>query len=193
MKIVDVMQMTDNRCLNMFEIRYQDMRGNEKRWHMVSRQRTPRCVTFEFDNPDAVVIIPFHEPSGKLVLIKEFRVPLGDYQYGFPAGLVDPGETVFGAAKRELEEETGLTATRLLFQRPPAYTSTGISDESVSMVNVACNGEPSQIHNESSEDIETILVSYAQVFVAHVRVVLQVVPGTMVADRSVVDDIAAVG
>jgi ADP-ribose diphosphatase len=28
------------------------------------------------------------------VVIKEFRVPVGGYMYGFPAGLLDPGEDI---------------------------------------------------------------------------------------------------
>lgn len=159
MKILNTKKATDNRYLNMFEVTYRDTRGVEKTWTLASRRDTPRCVSKAFDIPDAVVIVPFHLPTGKLVLINEFRVPLGDYQIGFPAGLVDAGETAAAATARELREETGLKVTQVHAIAPPAYTSTGLSDESVAMIHVSCTGAPSKRFTESSEDIETLLVS----------------------------------
>lgn len=126
---------------------------------MASRLAEPRCVSGDYGIPDAVIIVPLHESTGKLVLIKEFRVPIGDYQYGFPAGLVDPGESLSDATKRELKEETGLEMLKMNCEGPPVYSSSGLSDESVSMVYVTCEGEPSRKYNESSEDIETVLVT----------------------------------
>ncbi len=78
----------------MFELKYLDVNGHEKTWQIASRNARPKCVSKQFDLPDAVIIVPFHVQRNKLVIIREFRVPLGDYQYGFPAGLVDEGETV---------------------------------------------------------------------------------------------------
>lgn len=63
----------------------------------------------------AVVIIAEHE--GKLVLIEQARVPLGNRKcIELPAGLVgdeDPDATVEDTAIKELEEETGFTAERI--------------------------------------------------------------------------------
>lgn len=50
---------------------------------------------------NAVVIIAKVKDS--LVVIKEFRVPLNDYEWGLPAGLIDPGEDVKDCVKRELK------------------------------------------------------------------------------------------
>ncbi|NQU66008.1 MAG: NUDIX hydrolase, partial [SAR324 cluster bacterium] len=79
-----------------------------------------------------------------MVVIEEFRVPLGGYQFGFPAGLVDEGETIQETTKRELFEETGLNVTAFLRESPPVYSTSGLSDESVVMVYVECDGEPSK-------------------------------------------------
>jgi ADP-ribose pyrophosphatase len=164
LKIQKVNKITDCQHINMFEISYLDMNGEQKHWQMVSRCNEPKCVTGQFGIPDAVVIVPFHKKENKLVLIKEFRVAIGNYQYGFPAGLVDEGETIHQASQRELKEETGLNVTGFLKTGPPVYSSTGITDESVSMVYVECDGEPSNKHNESSEDITTILLSSKEAY-----------------------------
>ena len=159
MEIKNVEKITDCRHLNLYEISYINRNGMEKLWHIASRGDQPKCVTGQFDMPDAVVIVPFHKEKDKLVIIQEFRVPLGGYQYGFPAGLVDKGETIQQTCIRELKEETGLNATRIKKISPPVYSSSGMTDESVSMVYVECDGTPSNKGNEGSEDITTIFMT----------------------------------
>jgi len=48
------------------------------------------------------------------VIIEQFRAPVGKYVIELPAGLIDGGETPEDAAIRELEEETGFKATKVL-------------------------------------------------------------------------------
>lgn len=159
MKILSVRKLSDRQYLNLFEVRYLDRNGDERIWDTVSRAPMAKCETQAFDLPDAVVMVGFHVQQRKLVIIREFRVPLGGYQYGFPAGLVDPGETAEGACRREMIEETGLTVTDIIRTSPPIYSSSGITDESVTMIYLNCTGTPSRAGNHSVEDIETILVS----------------------------------
>ncbi len=159
MKITTARKITDSLHLNLFEIGYTNTRDEESLWTIASRASQPKCMTGRYDPPDAVVIVPFHKKLEKLVIIKEFRVPLGGLQYGFPAGLVDPGETTDQAVKRELKEETGLDLLTILKTSPPVYSSSGMTDESVSMVYVECNGTPCADANEASELIETIFVT----------------------------------
>ena len=54
-------------------------------------------------------------PDGRGLLIKANRYPAGEDIWEFPRGVPDPGETFEQAAKRELFEESGLTASRLSF------------------------------------------------------------------------------
>lgn len=162
MKIQSVRKITDLPYLNLFEIRYQDTEGAERLWRFASRNAVPVCAPNAAEAthaPDAAVIVPFHVAKNRLVIIREFRVTLGDYQYGFPAGLVERGETLEACAERELQEETGLAVTRWIKAGPPVYSSSGLTDESVSLVYVECDGEPSRTGNTASEDIETLLVS----------------------------------
>jgi ADP-ribose pyrophosphatase len=51
--------------------------------------------------------------DNKVVLIREYRHPLGRVIHDLPGGSAKPGETLEAAAQRELEEEAGYTAGRL--------------------------------------------------------------------------------
>jgi ADP-ribose pyrophosphatase len=159
MKIKGSRKLTAEKWLNLFEVRYIARTGNEKSWQMASRLNEPKCITGGFHRPDAVVIVPFHCVRDKLVITREYRVPLDGYEYGFPAGLVDKGESVEQAARRELIEETGLTVSRFIKVSPPIYSSAGMTDESVAMVYVECEGEPSNSANTDSELIEIRFIS----------------------------------
>jgi ADP-ribose pyrophosphatase len=158
-KIKGAQKLTRQKWLNLFEVRFVDKNGEEKSWQTASREKEPKCVTGRFERPDAVIIIGLYKPDHRLVITKEYRVPLGDFEYGFPAGLVDSGETVQEAACRELKEETGLNITRFIRIGPPIYSSAGMTDESVAMVYVECDGKPSNAGNADSELIEIKLVS----------------------------------
>lgn len=64
-------------------------------------------------HPGAVMVVPLlDDGSGQiqLVLERQYRYPVGRVMIEFPAGKLDPGETVQACAERELLEETGYTA-----------------------------------------------------------------------------------
>jgi ADP-ribose pyrophosphatase len=70
------------------------------------------AVTFReyIRHPGAVVILPVLD-DGRILLERQFRYPLNRVFIEFPAGKIDPGEDHLACAKRELQEETGYTAT----------------------------------------------------------------------------------
>ena len=67
------------------------------------------------DHPGAVSIVALREVDGsdQLLLIKQYRHPVGAFEWEVPAGLLDvPGEPPWQAAARELHEEADLRARR---------------------------------------------------------------------------------
>jgi ADP-ribose pyrophosphatase len=65
-------------------------------------------------HPGAVVILPLL-PDGRVLLERQFRYPNDRVFIEFPAGKIDPGEDPLECAKRELQEETGYTASQWQF------------------------------------------------------------------------------
>lgn len=117
--------------------------------------------------PDAVCIVPLL-PNDTVLLIREFRYPLNAWCLSFPAGLMEPGETIRQCAQRELMEEVGCrinpaygdNATLVL--RQAGYSSTGLTEENVQVVmaRVIRDGAPQPEPNELIEQIE---LPYAEV------------------------------
>lgn len=93
-------------------------------WEYVSRTRG---VT-------AAVILAIHD--GHVLLVEQYRVPVGARCIELPAGLVGDehaGEDVAAAAIRELEEETGYRAGRMV-DLGKFHASPGMSSESFTLL-----------------------------------------------------------
>mmetsp|Transcript_12054 Transcript_12054/g.22387 ORF Transcript_12054/g.22387 Transcript_12054/m.22387 type:complete len:147 (-) Transcript_12054:583-1023(-) len=80
------------------------------------------------------------------LLVEQFRPPVGQATFEFPAGLIDKDETPEQAALRELKEETGFVgettnatgggvSSSIVVSRPVCM-SPGLSDETVQVVMV---------------------------------------------------------
>jgi ADP-ribose pyrophosphatase len=74
---------------------------------------------------DAVVVVPVLA-DGRIALIGQYRYPHGRTHWEVPAGRIAPGETPEECALRELREEAGCTAERLV-RLPGFYPTNGIS------------------------------------------------------------------
>jgi ADP-ribose pyrophosphatase len=109
---------------------------------------------------DAVVIVATINTDGgkRLVVTREFRVPIWDFEYGFPAGLIDDNKDVETAVSRELREETGLELARIKHVSMPVFSSAGLTDESCHMVLVEAKGQVSDKWLDDTEDIEALLL-----------------------------------
>ena len=65
------------------------------------------------EHPGAVLIVPFLT-ANQLIFIHQFRPVLKTYLYELPAGTLNPGERPLACAGRELIEETGYQAGKLM-------------------------------------------------------------------------------
>ena len=59
-------------------------------------------------HPGGVAILPYHD-DGTVTVVRQFRYPFGRVVTELPAGKLERGEDHRVCARRELEEETGLT------------------------------------------------------------------------------------
>lgn len=108
----------------------------DERWLTVRRDvvRLPSGAVlddfFVWESPHIVTVVPY-TADGRFVLIEQYRHALGLVSLQFPAGAAEPLESPEGAARRELEEETGYVGGELvrLYQAAPnAHKITDLED-----------------------------------------------------------------
>lgn len=162
-KVTELITLAKTQFLSFYEAKYINRVGKPKTWIIASRKNEEVLKEKFFDNKkdveDAVVIAALHKPSNKLVIIKQFRVPVNEYVYELTAGLIDEGETSKTTIARELKEETGLDVVDVISEGKRLYLSPGMTDESVNLVYCTCEGEISDKYLEDDECIEAVMIS----------------------------------
>ncbi len=101
------------------------------RWYHVrkDRIRLPDGGEGEFNivqMADSVWVVPLTD-NGEIVLIRNYRYPLGMWCWELPAGHIEDGQSAEAAARQELREEAGGTARDIRFLMRVA-TINGFSD-----------------------------------------------------------------
>lgn len=164
-RIINVKDIINGKFISLYDLEYKNKLNKKRHWFLASRKSKEELEGIYFDNKketiDAVVIAAYHKTYQKLVLIRQFRVPINNYIYELPAGLVDKEDPDFiTAAKRELKEETGFDIIDInsKFNKEKMYLSPGMTDESVGLIYCICDGEINYENLEEDEDIEVILV-----------------------------------
>ena len=163
MKIIKVEKLTNEKWLNLFAATYQH-NDHQGRWVFASRNEKPDPQKRHCDAVLMVAVLRDLGQPPRLVLIKEFRIPVGDYVYGLPAGLLEKGEAIEATVRREMREETGFEVTAVKRITPPLYSSSGMTDEAAAMAFVDVRAPQSAAQRlEASEDIEVLLLDFDQV------------------------------
>ena len=81
------------------------------------------------EHPGGVGLVPV-DGDGTVLMVRQFRYPLGGVALEIPAGKLEPGEDHSITAVRELSEEVGARAGKLTYLGY-AYASPGFCDESI--------------------------------------------------------------
>ena len=161
-RIRSAKKQTSNRFLNMYELEVAHRDGKIAPYYMASRVDDPekiKAVT-KVNIPNGVIMYGVYgEQKDKVVLVRQYRYPIGGYVYEFPAGLVEANEELIDAGVREMFEETGLVFTPVEAgcYMKPFFTTVGMTDESCGTVFGYCSGTPTNTNQESSEDIQVFI------------------------------------
>lgn len=115
-----------------------------------------RPMTREYMAHTGAVVIAAVE-DGRLLLINQYRQPIGAREWELPAGLLDvPGEDPLEAAKRELAEEADLVAAE--WRELVAYhPSAGGSDELITVFVARGLSAAPDLHDRTEEEAEIVL------------------------------------
>lgn len=143
----NVIPLFDSGFLRLFDLQY----APDKHYYNATRRSLEQLAAVKSDEqfrsmlPDAVtcaVILHIQDEEPKLLLTREYRYPAGRFLLSPPAGLLDAQDAeapnpLFAAAKREIEEETGIRLTSeasLSIINPLLFSSPGMTDESNALV-----------------------------------------------------------
>ncbi len=163
-KYTKIHKLSDNKFLNLFKLDALTDSGRSFDYFFVSRRKAEEIKLLTGDSAaEGVVIYPIlKDDPEKIVMIRQYRYPLGDHLYELPAGLIDAGETPDIAAIREMKEETGLTfevyAEGDEAYRRPFFMGAGFTDESCNAVFGYASGTISRDELEDTESIQVLIV-----------------------------------
>jgi ADP-ribose pyrophosphatase len=107
------------------------------------------------EHSGGVVIIPLTHDGG-VIMVRQYRYPVAKELIEAPAGKLEPGEGHLECARRELSEETGASARRLVYLGG-IYPSPGFCEE-VLHIYLAAELEMGDSHPDADELLEVLTV-----------------------------------
>ncbi|NLM83627.1 MAG: NUDIX hydrolase [Clostridiales bacterium] len=112
------------------------------------------------EHPGGVAIVPLAE-NGDVLMVRQYRYCVSDELLEIPAGKLEEGEDPFDCAVRELSEETGCRAGRIV-PLGAMYTSPGFSRETL-YIYLATQLEEGQCHPDEDEFLSVVRVPFEEV------------------------------
>ena len=112
------------------------------------------------EHPDAVVMVAL-TAEDNVLLINQFRTPLGKAILEIPAGIIEKSEEAEHAVIREMQEETGYKPQKVVFLTG-FYTSPGFTNEYLHLY-LATDLVSSPLHAEDTAGIELVPVPVSQI------------------------------
>eukprot|EP00026_Physarum_polycephalum_P018605 Phypoly_transcript_20249.p1 GENE.Phypoly_transcript_20249~~Phypoly_transcript_20249.p1 ORF type:complete len:227 (+),score=32.42 Phypoly_transcript_20249:81-683(+) len=138
-KIISKTTVHEAKWIALKEITYSDPNGVERKWDTVER-------TTRKSDADGVEILAILKSKGKedqIVLVTQFRPPIGKKVLEFPAGLIDADETAEQSALRELQEECGFggEGVKVVNKTPILVMEPGLSNANGILVHIEIDGD----------------------------------------------------
>ncbi|XP_066561134.1 ADP-sugar pyrophosphatase isoform X2 [Amia ocellicauda] len=128
----------EGKWLKLEKTTYLDPSGKTRTWETV--KRTTRKCNSSADGVGIFAILKRTLHYDCIVLVKQFRPPMGCYCLEFPAGLIDDNESPEAASLRELLEETGYKG-EVVGVSPVTCLDPGLSNCTTHIVTVNINGD----------------------------------------------------
>ncbi|MCF0123337.1 MAG: NUDIX hydrolase [Ruminiclostridium sp.] len=111
------------------------------------------------EHPGGVAIFAIDEED-KVIMVRQFRYPVGEVVLELPAGKLEPGEDPRDSGLRELAEETGLEP-RVFESMGVSYSSPGIFAEKIYLY-FANDLVPGPVHPDDGEFLEVVRIPYRE-------------------------------
>eukprot|EP00033_Pygsuia_biforma_P004157 GCRY01004561.1.p1 GENE.GCRY01004561.1~~GCRY01004561.1.p1 ORF type:complete len:209 (+),score=44.53 GCRY01004561.1:110-736(+) len=139
-QIVEKKTAYEHKFLRQVLIQYRDHNGEKREWE--SCERMTRKGDIDGVDIIATGFVPQaaeeadQKKEKQVILVHQFRPPVGAVVIEFPAGLIDEGESAAEAAVREMKEETGYTG-QITKLSTPVTMECGMSNANAIMVSMA--------------------------------------------------------
>ncbi|MCL2045238.1 MAG: NUDIX hydrolase [Oscillospiraceae bacterium] len=112
-------------------------------------------------HPGGVAIVPVTNDN-KILMVRQYRYCVGEEIIEIPAGVLEAGEEPLNCAIRELSEETGCTAGRLI-DLGAIYPSPGINRETL-YIYLALDLQAGEMHLDDDEFLSVEAIAIDEIF-----------------------------
>ena len=108
-------------------------------------------------HPGAAACLPIL-PGGRIILVRQYRYPVKKIMLEAPAGKISENETPLKCIRRELEEETGMSAGKFI-RLGKFHPTCAFSTETIHLF-AALNLKKSRLNPDDDEFIEKVVINF---------------------------------